>query len=109
MCGRLDAHDLLFGRVGRNGEAFVLQKRQVGLVEKNGLKPACVIGLVALDAVSPNSWTATCIEHPILEAGEIRVYGHFTAQCIEFENEVRFCQATDGRIAGHATQVGEGL
>lgn len=79
MCGRLYAHDMPFGRIGRDGHAFVLQKRQVGLVEENGLKPACVIGLVALDAVGPNGRTATRIEHAVLESGEIRVYGHFAA------------------------------
>ena len=105
----LYANDMSFGRVGRNRYTFVLQECQVGLVEENCLQSTCVIGLVALNAVCPNGRAATCIEHPVLKSGEIRICGHFAAECIDFENEMRFCQTSNRGVARHAPQVGEGL
>jgi hypothetical protein len=41
------------------------------------------------------------IQHAVLDAGFVRSYAHFTAQCIQFPDNMSFTGAADGRIAGH--------
>ncbi len=86
-----------------------MQKRQIRLVEENGLKSTGVVGLITLDPIGPDCRTPTCVEHPVLESGEIRVYRHFAAKGVEFANKMRFCQPANRWIAGHAAQMDEGL
>jgi hypothetical protein len=86
---------LLFGRISHYSRTFVLQENQIRLVEEDGLKSTSVVGLVTLNTVGTNGRTTTCIEHPVLETREIRVYGHLAAKGVYFKYEVRLRQPAD--------------
>jgi hypothetical protein len=91
----LYADNLFLGRVGRDGYAFILQNCQIRLVEEDGLKSTGIVRLVALNPVGTDGRSATCVEHPVLETGEIRIDGHFAAKGVEFENEMGLGQSAD--------------
>ena len=60
--------------------------------------------LVALDPDGADSGSARGVEGAILEACEVGIEAHFTAEGIEFNDEVGLGESADGGVAGHQAE-----
>ena len=47
------------------------------------------------------------VEHFELYAGSVDAACHFAAECVDFSDELSFCDAADGGVAGHHADVVE--
>lgn len=56
---------------------------------------------VCLHPKAVDSRTFAPVQHPALEKAGVCRLSHFAAQCVDLPDEMAFCRAADGRIAGH--------
>ena len=55
---------------------------------------------VCLHPKAVDSRTFAPVQHPALEKAGVCRLSHFAAQCVDLPDEMAFCRAADGRIAG---------
>jgi hypothetical protein len=67
---------------------------------------AVVFVFVYLGAEGENGCAFCHVEHADLYCGFVCDCSHQTAQCVDFANEVTFCSAADGWVAG---EVGDAV
>ena len=68
---------------------------------KLGLHRLAVEPAVDLAAGSPHRRALGSVQHPELNAGDVRQPSHDTVQGVDFAHQMALAQAADGRIAAH--------
>ena len=60
-----------------------------------------VLPAVGLSPQGPYSGALAPVEHAVLDAGFVRGLAHFTAQRVQFPDQMALARTADGGIAGH--------
>jgi hypothetical protein len=102
--GRLDTIDLAI--FDKESCDLALLEVKIAFAFADPFQTRLVGFLVTLRPGSPHGRAFAFVQHPKLQPGHIGVLARLTAKGVDFSGQVSFCQATDGRIAGH---LGDGI
>jgi hypothetical protein len=84
-----------------NAYDLCLYKRKIIGVFKQVLHILLISAPISLHPQRMDGGAFACVEHAALEHDSVRGSAHFAAECVDFEHQMPFSGAADGRVAGH--------